>query len=110
MTRFAKQKESLTVAYITRKHLPRRTFLRGMGVTLALPLLDAMVPALTAQSKTAAAPRLRFGAVYVPNGVIMEQWTPTPTAPAFAYPPILKSLEPFRAQAVVLSNLARSGG
>ena len=56
--------------------LPRRTFLRGMGATLALPLLDAMVPALTATAKTAASAAPRFGAVYMPNGAIMDQWTP----------------------------------
>ena len=64
------------VMFITRLSLPRRTFLQGMGVTLALPLLDAMVPAMTAQSRTAAAPVRRFGAVYVPHGAILNQWTP----------------------------------
>ena len=63
--------------FITKKSLPRRTFLRGVGASVALPLLDAMVPALTAQSKTAAKPLLRFGAVFVPNGAIMEQWIPS---------------------------------
>ena len=57
---------------ITKMSLPRRTFLRGMGATVALPLLEAMVPALTATAKTAAAPRLRFGAVYIPHGAIMN--------------------------------------
>ena len=58
--------------FITRRSLPRRTFLPGMGVTMALPLLDAMVPAMTAQSRTAAAPVRRFGAVYVPHGKILQ--------------------------------------
>ena len=62
--------------FITKMSLPRRTFLRGMGVTVALPLLDAMVPALTAHRQTAANPVRRFGAVYVPHGKILDQWTP----------------------------------
>ena len=62
---------------ITKKSLPRRTFLRGMGVSLALPLLDAMVPALSAMAQTAANPVRRLGVVYVPNGMSMESWTPT---------------------------------
>ena len=61
--------------FITKMSLPRRTFLRGMGATVALPLLEAMVPALTATAQTAASPA-RFGAVYVPHGAIMDQWTP----------------------------------
>src|ERR1043165_6166480 len=61
---------------ITKKHLPRRTFLRGMGVTLALPLLDSMVPAQTLTRNTAAAPLPRLGFVYVPHGAIMAKWTP----------------------------------
>ena len=59
--------------FITKKSLPRRTFLRGTGAALALPLLDAMVPALTAQLRTAAAPVTRFGFIYVPHGVIIDQ-------------------------------------
>ena len=62
--------------FITKMSLPRRTFLRGMGATVALPLLEAMVPALTATAKTAANPPRRFGAVYIPHGAIMDQWTP----------------------------------
>ena len=63
--------------FITKLSLARRTFLRGMGVTLALPLLDAMIPALTATAKTAAAPVRRFGAVYpAARRGIMDQWTP----------------------------------
>ena len=61
---------------ITKKSLPRRTFLRGMGVSLALPLLDAMVPALSAMAQTAAAPVRRLGVIYVPNGMAMNSWTP----------------------------------
>ena len=61
---------------ITKMALPRRTFLRGLGATVALPLLDAMVPALSAISKTAAAPVKRLGFIYLPNGAVMQTWTP----------------------------------
>ena len=61
---------------ITKKALPRRTFLRGMGTAVALPLLDAMVPALTAQSVTAANPVRRLGFVYIPMGAHIPEWTP----------------------------------
>jgi hypothetical protein len=91
--------------FITRKSLPRRTFLRGMGITMALPLLDAMVPAMTAQSRTAAAPVRRFGAVYVPHGKIHSQWTPVTQGDGFEFTPILKPLEPFREQLCVVSGL-----
>src|SRR4026208_1080476 len=64
--------------FVTKKSLPRRTFLQGMGVAGALPLLDAMVPAFTALARAQARPRTRFGAIYVPNGAIMEQWIPEP--------------------------------
>ena len=67
---------------ITKMHLPRRTFLRGIGATLALPLLDSMVPAFGGARLGAAAPTRRLGIVYVPNGIFMAQWTPAATAPA----------------------------
>ena len=94
--------------FITRKYLSRRTFLRGTGVTLALPFLDAMVPALTAQSKTAAnvAPRLSF--VYLPHGAIMDKWTPRKEGTGFEFTPILESLKPFRDQINVISGLAHA--
>ena len=72
--------------YLTRKHLSRRTLLRGMGVSVGLPLLDAMIPAATALAKTAAAPKLRAGFFYIPHGAIMwntahgkdmDRWTPS---------------------------------
>ena len=91
---------------ITKKALPRRTFLRGMGATMALPLLDAMVPAASALAQTAADPVRRLGFVYVPNGVIQEQWIPATTGRGFAFSPILSPLEPFRDQLLVLSGLA----
>src|SRR5665213_877835 len=89
--------------FITKKALARRTFLRGMGVTLALPLLDSMVPALSAAPKST--PRLGF--VYVPNGIIQEQWFPkTPGALPADLPAILKPLAAFREQINVMGNMA----
>ena len=90
---------------ITKKHLQRRTFLRGMGVTMALPLLDSMVPALTAQTKTAASPTPRLGFVYVPHGAIMDRWTPSTEGTGFEFTPILKPLEPFRDRVIIVSGL-----
>jgi hypothetical protein len=95
--------------FITKMSLPRRTFLRGMGVTVGLPLLEAMVPALTATAKTAANPRLRFGAIYIPHGKIMKQWTPSTVGADFEFTPILKPLEPFKDSLVVVSGLDRAG-
>ena len=98
--------------FVSRMALPRRTFLRGMGATLALPLLDAMVPALTAQSRTAARPLRRLGFVYMPNGVArnfsgINYWTPLGEGSSFEFSPILKPLEPFRDRMVVVSGLAQ---
>jgi Protein of unknown function (DUF1552) len=90
--------------FITKKSLPRRTFLQGMGAAVALPLLDAMVPAATALAQTAAQPVRRFGAVYVPHGVIYDQWLPLTTGRDFAFTPILKPLERFRDHVVVVSG------
>jgi hypothetical protein len=86
---------------ITKMTLPRRTFLRGMGTTLALPLLDAMVPALAAAPK--AAPR--FAAIYIGNGANMNDWTPAADGVGFAFSPTLKPLEPFRERTLVLTGL-----
>jgi hypothetical protein len=91
--------------WITKKHLPRRTFLKGMGVSVALPLLDCMVPALTAQTKTAAHPLPRLGFVYIPHGAIMDQWTPKQDGADFEFTRILKPLEPFRGHLNVVSGL-----
>jgi hypothetical protein len=95
---------------ITKKALPRRTVLRGMGVTLALPLLDAMVPALSVVAKTAAKPAQRYGFFYMPNGVAMNHtgvnyWKPETVGANFEFSPILKPLEPFRNQVTVVSGL-----
>src|SRR5437870_13297624 len=91
------------MTFIARKALRRRTFLRGMGATVALPLLDAMVPALSAKS-VKATPRLGF--IYIANGVIQNQWIPTATGRDFALPPILKPLEPVRNHINILSGLS----
>ncbi len=90
---------------ITKMSLPRRTVLRGLGAAVALPLLDAMVPAASALSRTAANPPRRFGVVYVPNGIAMEHWTPTQEGRGFDLTPILEPLAPFRDQMTVVSGL-----
>jgi len=89
---------------ITKKSLHRRTVLRGIGAAVALPFLDAMLPALTAEAKAAAAPR-RFGAVYIPHGAMMDSFTPKSAAPGFELPPTLKPFEPVRDRLVVVSGL-----
>ncbi len=95
---------------ITGKALPRRTFLRGIGTTLALPLLDAMAPALAATRNTPANGVCRMGFVYVPNGIIMDRWTPAAEGTAFEFTPILNPLAPFRDRLLVLSGLAQVNG
>src|SRR5262245_1765218 len=96
--------------FVTKRHLSRRTFLRGtLGTAIALPMLDAMVPALTAQSKTAARPQIRFGAVYVPNGVFPDRWHPATTGADFEFRPAMKPLEPYRDQLTTFSNLVAQG-
>ena len=91
--------------FIAKKHLSRRTFLRGAGVAVGLPLLDAMVPSLTALAQTAAAPKPRLGFLYLPHGAIMEQWTPATEGTAFELPPILKPLAPFQNRLTIVSGL-----
>jgi hypothetical protein len=91
---------------VTRKAISRRTVLRGVGVTLALPLLDAMVPALTASQKTAAKPVRRLGVVYHPNGVVYENWLPTGTGVDFKLSRVLSPFEPFRSRVNVITGLA----
>ena len=92
--------------FISQKHISRRTVLRGLGASLALPLLDGMVPAYAALRKTAANPVRRLGAFYVPNGMEMRAWTPAGDGPGFELSPILRPLEPFRSRVNVLSGLA----
>jgi hypothetical protein len=92
--------------FITKKHLPRRTFLRGMGVSLALPLLDSMLPAQTPLSKTAGAPKSRFCGIYVPHGATMDKWTPAQEGTGFELSESLKPLEKLRDRVLIVSNLA----
>ena len=91
--------------FITQKHLPRRTVLRGLGATLALPLLDGMVPAYAATRNTAANPVRRLGAFYVPNGMEMRAWTPQGGGREFEFSQILQPLAPFREHVNVLTGL-----
>ena len=91
---------------ISKVALPRRTVLRGIGAALALPLLDAMVPALSAASKTAANPVPRVGFIYLPNGQALENFIPTRAGTDFDFSPTLKPLETFRSQLVVVSGLS----
>src|SRR5258708_11542600 len=91
---------------VFRKHLSRRTVLRGMGASLALPLLDSMTPAFAAASE----PPVGLGFVYVPNGVTLADWTPKGDGADFEWSRILKPLEPFRDEVLVLSGLAHKNG
>src|SRR5580765_2656797 len=108
--------------FLTKKHLSRRTVLKGAGVTLALPLLDAMIPAATALAQTAAAPKMRMGFFYIPHGAIMgntshgqqmDRWTPSGAGADFKLSPILASLEPHKHYVTSFGNLqnqAMAGG
>ena len=100
--------------FLTRKHLARRTVLKGAGVTLALPLLDAMIPAATALAQTAAVPKMRMGFLYIPHGAIMgntvhgpqmDRWTPAGAGADFKLSPILASLEPHKKYVTSFGNL-----
>jgi hypothetical protein len=91
--------------FITKKHVPRRTFLRGVGVTLALPLLDSMVPAQTPLSKTAASPARRFVGIWHPHGAAPGYWSPLQEGPNFDFSFITKPLEPFRDRVVLITGL-----
>ena len=88
--------------YLKHRHLSRRAVLRGAGATLALPLLNAMLPAGRAH---AATPRSRFACIYIPHGAVMQQWTPATEGSSLELAPILRSLEPFRDRLVVVSDL-----
>ena len=94
--------------FITKKSLSRRTLLRGLGATVGLPFLEAMVPAL-ANAQALRAP-LRFGAVYVPNGCPMDYWMPKGEAGELQITPILQPMERHRQHMTVINNLSRAGG
>jgi hypothetical protein len=96
--------------FLTRKSLPRRTFLRGMGAAIGLPLLDAMIPAATALAATPAVTPRRFGFMYIPHGADMGAWTPTAAGSGFALSPTLQILDRFKDSMVVVTNLMRAGG
>src|SRR5436309_7202455 len=89
--------------FVSKKAISRRTVLKALGATVSLPFLESMVPAFAA-----AAPPLRFGVVYFPNGAIMQQFTPAAAGEGFAFTPILKPLEPFKDSLAVVTNLTRS--
>src|SRR4051794_39308959 len=90
---------------VSKKAIARRTVLRGMGSVLALPLLDSMMPALTALQKTAARPINRFAVMYVPNGMIMKHYLPASEGAGYELTPTLRALAPYREQVLVLSGL-----
>lgn len=92
----------------TNQALPRRAVLRGIGAAVALPFLDAMMPAFAAR-RAAPAP-VRLGFVYVPNGIIMDRWTPAAEGAGFEFAPVMRPLEPFRDRLLVLSGLAQANG
>ncbi len=96
--------------FLSRKHLSRRTVLKGAGATIALPLLDAMIPAGTALAQTAAKPSPRLGFIYFPHGALQDQWQPTRTGRDFDFPFILEPLEPLREYVTVVSGLRNKGG
>src|SRR5437870_593975 len=90
------------------KSLPRRTVLRGLGATMALPFLEAMIPAFSRRALASSKPAHRFQTFYVPNGMAMDYWTPKGEGAAFELSPILEPLAPFRDQMLVLSGIKAS--
>ena len=91
--------------YLTKKHLSRRKLIRGTGVTLALPLLDSMLPAGLARAQESATPRSRLAAIYIPHGAVQKNWEPSSVGTNFEFSPTLKSLEPFRDRVNIVSGL-----
>jgi hypothetical protein len=95
------------MAFITKKHLSRRTFLTGAGVTIALPFLESMVPAATPIRQTAAGKtKTRFGAIYFPHGATMDKWTPSGEGASFEFSEILEPLKPYRDRVTIVSDLS----
>jgi hypothetical protein len=91
--------------FITKKHLSRRTALRGLGSLVGLPLLDAMIPAATALAQTAAAPQPRLGFIFFPHGAVMDRWTPATTGSDFEVPEILAPAASFKDRMTIVSSL-----
>lgn len=91
--------------YLTKRHLSRRTLLRGAGAALALPLLESMIPAATLRAAPASIPRARLACIYIPHGAVMSKWTPATYGTGWEFPEILKPLEPFREELNVISGL-----
>jgi hypothetical protein len=96
--------------FITKKFISRRSVIQGVGAAISLPFLNAMVPAATVTSKTAAAPKPRLGFFYFPHGAIMEKWTPEKVGTDFEMSSILAPLAPFRDQLTVVSNIGNKPG
>jgi hypothetical protein len=96
------------MTFLTAKSLPRRTVLGGLGATVALPFLEAMLPAFSVRGRAAAKPAHRFQAFYVPNGMAMDHWSPKGEGSAFELSPILEPLGPYRNQMLVLSGIKSS--
>src|ERR1700741_1308661 len=96
------------MAFITKRHLSRRTFLRGAGVTIALPFLESMVPAQTPLRNTAAAAKSRLGCFYVPHGATMYKWTPSTEGKNFEFSESLSPLEKYRERVNVITNLCHA--
>src|SRR5579863_303402 len=93
------------MTFLTKKHISRRTLLRGVGVSLSLPLLESMIPAQTPLAKTAANPKSRLSCIYIPHGAIMDKWTPAAEGKGFEFTTILKPLEPYKDHVNVISGL-----
>jgi hypothetical protein len=96
--------------FLTRRHLSRRAVLKGAGASIALPLLDAMIPARTVLAQTAAAPSPRLGFVYFPHGALQNEWQPARTGRDFDFPFLIEPLEPLREHVTVVSGLRNKGG
>src|SRR5262249_32991554 len=96
------------MAFITKKPLSRRTFLQGVGVTIALPFLESMVPAATPMRQSAAAAKTRFGAIYFPHGATMYKWTPEGEGTNFEFSEILQLLKLFRDRINIISDMSHS--
>ena len=96
--------------FLSKKHLSRRTLLKGAGASIALPLLDAMIPAGTAMAQTPAATSLRLGFVYFAHGALQDEWQPKKIGRDFEFPYIIKPLEPYRDYITVVSGLRNKGG